>query len=126
MFSLNTGCFDSVSRYRIPIKLIPPNRIALADTSIVRVICSFTGSKSRLPSNSTDLFTLFANQIDNAIEAYRKIEAHEQRYISVSIWRRESFIFFKVVNRSTENPLDERHNIKSSASPKGTLHGFGI
>lgn len=83
-------------------------------------------SDEPLKITSTDLCALLANQIDNAIEACRKIEAHEQRNISVSIWRRESFIFFKVVNSSAENPLDEHHNIKSSASAKGALHGFGI
>lgn len=83
-------------------------------------------SDEPLKITSTDLCALLANQIDNAIEACQKIETHEQRHISVSIWRRESFVFFKVVNSSAENPLDEHHNIKSSTSSKGALHGFGI
>lgn len=83
-------------------------------------------SDELLKITSTDLCALLANQIDNAIEACRMIDDHKKRHISVSIWKRESFVFFKVVNSSAENPLDEHHNIKSSTSPKGALHGFGI
>lgn len=83
-------------------------------------------SDEPLQITSTDLCALLANQIDNAIEACQKLEAHEKRHISIFIWRRESFVFFKVVNSTAENPLDEHHNIKSSASSKGALHGFGI
>jgi sensor histidine kinase regulating citrate/malate metabolism len=79
-----------------------------------------------LQITSTDLCALLANQIDNAIEACQKIADTDKRHIFISIWQREAFVFFRVINSTSVNPLDENRKIKIVGSSKGELHGFGI
>ena len=48
--------------------------------------------------NPVDLYTLFGNALDNAIEAVRKLESKEERVIDIMLYERQSFLMLQIVN----------------------------
>ncbi len=76
--------------------------------------------------SSVDICAVLSNQIDNAFEACEKISRVEDRFVSVEIWKRESFVFFKVINSVDENPFDKNHRLVSKKKSTNGMHGLGI
>lgn len=76
--------------------------------------------------SSVDICAILANQIDNALEACKKMPPESDRYIKVKIWQKEAFIFFKVINTAAKNPFGENGVLKSTKDDKTDRHGFGI
>lgn len=74
--------------------------------------------------SSVDICTILANQIDNAIEACEKLKDGLARKISVEIWQKETFLFFKVINTVGENPFKDGKLV--STKNDTAIHGFGI
>lgn len=74
----------------------------------------------------TDICAILANQIDNALEACKKIPADNERSVTVRIWQKEAFLFFKVTNTASGNPFDEKNELKSSKTDNTDMHGLGI
>ena len=75
---------------------------------------------------SVDLCAILANQIDNALEACLKIPEAEKRWLRISIWQKECFLFFKVVNTAASDPFNEKRELHSSKDGSTGLHGLGI
>ena len=73
-----------------------------------------------------DICAILANQIDNAIEACKKIDGGNERRIKVRIWQKEAFLFFKVINTVSEDPFDEKNELKSTKTDDTDMHGLGI
>lgn len=73
-----------------------------------------------------DICAVLSNQLSNAIEACAVLPNEENRYICLDIWQRESFLFFKVINRTNR---DRSPNIQLLVSTKRNvdgIHGLGI
>ena len=76
--------------------------------------------------SSVDICAILANQIDNAIEACKRINNGKERSIKVKIWQKEAFLFFKVTNTAPGNPFDEKKELKSSKTDNTDMHGLGV
>ncbi|MGN1194403.1 MAG: sensor histidine kinase [Acutalibacteraceae bacterium] len=76
--------------------------------------------------SSVDICAILANQIDNALEACKKMPPESNRFIKVKIWQKEAFIFFKVINSAAKNPFGENGELKSTKDSKTDKHGFGV
>lgn len=76
--------------------------------------------------SSVDVCAILSNQIDNALEACLKIPEKGKRWLRISIWQKESFLFFKVVNTAASNPFNEKKELQSSKDASTGLHGLGI
>lgn len=76
--------------------------------------------------SSVDICAVLANQIDNALEACRKMPLGSDVFIKVKIWQKESFLFFKVVNSAEKNPFNKNHELESTKADKNGMHGFGV
>lgn len=76
--------------------------------------------------SSVDICAILANQIDNALDACRKMPPESDIFIKVKIWQKESFIFFKVVNSAKGNPFNEKHELESTKADQNGMHGFGV
>ena len=76
--------------------------------------------------SSVDICAILSNQIDNALEACLKIPEKDKRWLRISIWQKESFLFFKVVNTTASNPFNKRQELHSSKDASTGLHGLGI
>lgn len=72
-----------------------------------------------------DLCTIFANAIDNAIEACCKSNTTEKKYIDISSNYRQGYYFLTVSNPIFESICTEKGRIITSKKNKH-LHGFGL
>ena len=75
--------------------------------------------------DTIDLYTLFGNALDNAIEGVTKIEDEQSRHISILVHEKIGLIFIQF-----ENPfvgtIGRKENKIISSKPKDGYHGYGI
>ena len=86
--------------------------------------------KVRLPNpdvgiSPVDICAVLANQIDNALEACALVP-QEERLITVDIWQREAFVFFKVINSTVAKDFDGENPLVSRKDNSSGTHGLGI
>ena len=72
-----------------------------------------------------DLYTLFGNAVDNAIEAVRKIDQKEKRVIDIMIYERQKLIAVQIVN-PVEDELKFEDGLPLTTKAKNGYHGFGM
>lgn len=75
---------------------------------------------------TSDLYSLFGNILDNAIEAVLKIKEKDKRVISLEINNKNSLSYLKCVNYFKKDELDTSStNLKTTKKDK-INHGFGL
>lgn len=74
--------------------------------------------------SSVDICAVLSNQIDNALEACADIPNQQERFVQVTLWQKETFLFFKVVNSVLVNPFIAGNTLISKK--KGSGHGLGL
>ncbi len=74
---------------------------------------------------SVDLYTLFGNALDNAIESSRQIENEEMRNVSVIVQRRFQSAYIQIENYF-EQPLRTEDGVLLSTKKDPRGHGFGV
>lgn len=72
-----------------------------------------------------DLYILFGNALDNAIESVIKIEDVSQRVISIHVNRKGNLVHIEFLNPYTGH-LIVRNGMPSTSKQGKTYHGFGI
>jgi hypothetical protein len=74
-----------------------------------------------------DLYTIFGNALDNAIESVSQVEDAEKRLISVSIWERNGLVLIQMENYY-EGELTQNTQTGLPATTKNSPenHGFGL
>ena len=72
------------------------------------------------------LCTLFANSLDNAIEACRKITDKEKRRLSLKARYSESGYFSLEISNSKINPVSEKQGAFMTDKDNQKMHGLGI
>lgn len=75
--------------------------------------------------DTIDLYTIFGNLLDNAIECVRGMENPQKRVISISIFSRADFVFIQCENYYEGELTLVNGMPKSTKTPDG-YHGFGI
>ncbi len=75
--------------------------------------------------NSIDICALLANQIDNALDACKKI-VDEKTEIRITIEQKDKIVFFKVENSTEVNPFLKNKFLSSTKNFNDGLHGYGI
>lgn len=74
---------------------------------------------------SVDVYSLFGNAIDNAIEAVRKVDDPEKRIIHVTTERKGDFLNIDIVNYYT-GTLHMEDNLPTTTKDNDGFHGFGM
>lgn len=74
--------------------------------------------------DAIDIYTLFGNALDNAIEANRKVE-EEKRCISILIHEKVNLIFIQIENPYSE-ALHFKHGLPQTSKEDKDYHGFGM
>lgn len=90
----------------------------------IKLTCLVDGRKLSF-IEEIDLYALFGNIIDNAIEASRKIEDKSKRLISLSAVKKEGFVMIHESNYFVGN-LKMHNGIPMTTKHDTNYHGYGI
>ncbi|MGI5930511.1 ATP-binding protein [Pseudoflavonifractor sp.] len=74
---------------------------------------------------TTDLYSMFGNLIDNAVEAVMKLTVPEQRIIALIVKRKGSLIYIHIENYFS-GPLDFVDGLPRTTKDQAAYHGFGL
>lgn len=74
---------------------------------------------------SVDLYTIFGNALDNAIECVMKLKEVEKRIIQVSVYCEKKLLMIRIRNYCEEKPMFSGELPVTSKSDRG-YHGFGL
>ena len=75
--------------------------------------------------DSTDIYTIFGNALDNAIESVIQLADPEKRVIAVSVWARGGLLLFQFENYY-EQALTFEDGLPVTTKEDNGYHGFGI
>lgn len=96
----------------------------ICENSGIHINCVADGSLLAF-MNPVDLYTLFGNALDNAIEAVRKLESKEKRVIDIMLYERQSFLMLQIVNPMCgEVKFEDGFPLTTKA--KNGYHGYGM
>ena len=73
-----------------------------------------------------DMCIILSNALDNAIEANKKIEDPEKRYIKLKIHGTDAFSVISVINPTEEAPMKINSNSYTTSKRDSGNHGFGL
>lgn len=73
-----------------------------------------------------DICAVLSNQIDNALEACELVPDFSDRKISVEIWKREAFIFSKVINSTISDYFYRENHLATMKNNSDGMHGLGL
>jgi len=90
----------------------------------IHISCVADGSKLNF-MNPTDLYTIFGNAFDNAIESVLKFAEEEKRLIDVRIYQELQFLVVKIIN-PLANELNFKDELPVTTKARNGYHGFGL
>ena len=96
----------------------------ICENSGIHINCVADGSLLAF-MNPVDLYTLFGNALDNAIEAVRKLESKEKRVIDIMLYERHSFLMLQIVNPMCGEVKFE-DGLPLTTKAKNGYHGYGM
>ena len=96
----------------------------ICENSGIHINCVADGSLLAF-MNPVDLYTLFGNALDNAIEAVRKLESKEKRVIDIMLYERQSFLMLQIVNPMCGEVKFEE-GLPLTTKAKNGYHGYGM
>ena len=99
-------------------------KILICENSGIHINCVADGSLLAF-MNPVDLYTLFGNALDNAIEAVRKLESKEKRVIDIMLYERQSFLMLQIVNPMCGEVKFE-DGLPLTTKAKNGYHGYGM
>lgn len=96
----------------------------ICENSGIHINCVADGSLLAF-MNPVDLYTLFGNALDNAIEAVRKLKSKEKRVIDIMLYERQSFLMLQIVNPMCGEVKFE-DGLPLTTKAKNGYHGYGM
>lgn len=90
----------------------------------IEISCVADGLKLNF-MNSVDLYTIFGNALDNAIECVMKSDKSENRLIDVIIYKKNNMIIINIINPLID-ALEYEEEFPRSSKPNNGYHGFGL
>lgn len=96
----------------------------ICENSGIHINCVADGSLLAF-MNPVDLYTLFGNALDNAIEAVRKLESKEKRVIDIMLYERQNFLMLQIVNPMCGEVKFE-DGLPLTTKAKNGYHGYGM
>lgn len=96
----------------------------ICENSGIHINCVADGSLLAF-MNPVDLYTLFGNALDNAIEAVRRLESKEKRVIDIMLYERQSFLMLQIVNPMCGEVKFE-DGLPLTTKAKNGYHGYGM
>ena len=72
-----------------------------------------------------DLYTIFGNALDNAIESIKDYQDQGMRFIDVQVYTEQQFLIIHISN-PLRGPLTFENGLPVSTKPNNGYHGFGL
>lgn len=76
--------------------------------------------------DAVDIYTIFGNAMDNAIECVSRLEDPEQRIITVTVFSRADLVFLQLENFWNGTPTAGQELPATSKKEEAGYHGFGL
>ncbi len=92
--------------------------------SNIKVNCIADGRRMDV-FDPVDLYTVFGNALDNAIESVKQLENQEMRMIDVLVYVRKQFLMINIMN-PIGSRLEFDGDVPVSTKAKNGYHGFGL
>lgn len=73
-----------------------------------------------------DLYTIFGNALDNAIESVSTIEDRNRRIIDVQVYREKQMMVIQIINPVTQNIRFDSDDLPVTTKENNGYHGFGL
>lgn len=96
----------------------------LCEQNKITMDCLLDGSGMTFVDD-VDLYTIFCNAIDNAIEAVKNESDDDKRYISVSLKKLNDIYYLYVQNFCGKN-IEFRDGLPVSTKKDSSFHGYGL
>lgn len=90
----------------------------------IQVSCVADGIQMKF-INTVDLYAIFGNAIDNAIEEVEKFQEKEKRQIDVLIYRQQQLLAINVIN-PLKGKLEYEAGLPVTTKTDRKIHGFGL
>ncbi len=90
----------------------------------INISCVADGKKLDFMA-SADIYSIFGNALDNAIESVIKIKDVDKRLVDVLIYQKNNFLVVNIINPIEEHPVFDGE-LPESTKPKNGYHGFGL
>ncbi|NBI99781.1 ATP-binding protein [Lachnospiraceae bacterium] len=117
--------YDSIFKTGNPVlDTVLTEKSLVCEANQIQMTCMADGKKLDFIGN-VDLYTIFGNALDNAIESVMKQEEVEKRIIQVSVFHEKNLLMIRVRNYCG-NRLEFRHGIPVSTKQDKGYHGFGL
>lgn len=117
--------YDSIFKTENPVlDTVLTEKSLICEANQIQMTCMADGEKLDFIGN-VDLYTIFGNALDNAIECVMKQEDTEKRIIQVSVFHEKNLLMIRVGNYCEER-LEFSHGIPVSTKQDKGYHGFGL
>ena len=90
----------------------------------IELTCAVNGESLAFMSE-VDVYSLFGNILDNAIEAAEKLEDKDKRVVSLSLEKKDYFIYVHAENYFS-GKLTYSGGVPRTTKSDGGLHGYGL
>ncbi len=90
----------------------------------IKINCIADGRRMDV-MDPVDLYTVFGNALDNAVESVKQLENQEMRMIDVLVYVRQQFLMINIMN-PIGNRLEFDGELPVSTKTKNGYHGFGL
>lgn len=73
-----------------------------------------------------DLYTIFGNALDNAIESVSTIEDRTRRIIDVQVYSEKQMLVIQIINPITQELVFDAEDLPVTTKEQNGYHGFGL
>lgn len=99
-------------------------RTLYCDAHDINLTCVADGHQMAF-MDSTDIYSILGNALDNAIEHVEHIEDKDKRLLAIMIWSRANLLLIQVENYCEQIP-EMRDGLPVTTKPNADYHGFGL
>lgn len=96
----------------------------LCSASHIKINCIADGRRMER-MDPVDIYTIFGNALDNAMESVKAIENRDRRLIDVLVYVKKQFLMINIMNPMSASPVFE-DGLPKSTKAKDGYHGFGL
>ncbi|HIT91109.1 MAG TPA: sensor histidine kinase [Candidatus Merdenecus merdavium] len=99
-------------------------RSLICEARGIKIHCVIDGKRLNF-MNPIDIYSMFGNAIDNAIECVEKFSDPEKRFIDIGVSEKQKFLFIRISNPIGDEP--EYHGgLPKTTKNNKEYHGFGL